>query len=227
MTGAERRAIVLSSPNWHAGVVGIVCSRLVEVFGRPAILLCEREGVCAGSGRSIDGFSLHGALAECAGHLRKWGGHDMAAGLAVEKENLAAFVEAFTRVANREISEAALVPKLRYDATATPEELTLDAVRELGRLAPFGRGNPRVLVRVSGLRVAFPPDAMSGGKHLGLKVERPGGRGHLRLVWWNKGDFAARLPRGTNLEAVITPNVNEYNGRVSVEGQIADVRIDP
>src|SRR5687768_10168618 len=91
MIGSDRRAIVLAHESWHAGVVGIACSRLVERFGRPVILLQKCNDLCKGSGRSIDGYSLHDGLSSAAAHLVTYGGHAMAAGLTVASDQLVAF----------------------------------------------------------------------------------------------------------------------------------------
>ncbi len=227
MTREDRRAIVLADPSWHAGVVGIVCSRLVERYHRPAILLCESEGSCHGSGRSVDGFSLHGALAECAGYLATFGGHEMAAGLRVERGRLEAFTEAFTAVANREIAPAQLIGRARFDTDAGIEELTVGEVSRLAALGPFGRENPEVRLRLRGVRVAMLPERFGAGNaHLSLRVAAPGREGSwMRLVGWRWGSRAAEIPRGCVLDALVTPRLNTFGGRTRVECEVADVQI--
>lgn len=258
MTGADRRAIVLAHDDWHAGVVGIACSRLVDRFSRPVILLCRgRENseidpgsepvvaMFSGSGRSIDGYSLHGGLQACAEHLEKFGGHDMAAGLHLREVKLPEFVAAFTDHANGLISDEMLVPVTKVDVAATPSELTLAEVELLERLAPFGRDNPEPHVRLDGLRLAEAPRAMgSTGKHLSFTVradqsETTGGRGsgggggRLRLVAWNWADRLhahpqspmSRLIAGVPVSVVMTPRINSWNGRRSVEGELIDFAI--
>lgn len=173
MTGADRRIIVLCHPDWHAGVVGIVASNLVERFGRPAILLHETaDGAsCRGSARSIPGYSIHAGLAAAATHLERFGGHDMAAGLSVARENLAAFIEAITAHANEHISVADLTPSLAIDCEAGLHELTATAVHQVLALGPFGAENPRPALLVRGLQVGADVKTMgSGGKHLSLAV---------------------------------------------------------
>ena len=148
MAQAESRAsashcgLVLYSDAWHAGVVGIVASRVVERFHRPTILVAVRDGMGKGSGRSIEGFHLVDALRSCSDHLSKFGGHRHAAGLSIEAERLPAFAEAFSRYAGERLRQEDLVPRCRVDAWVQPEELDEAAVQGLGRLAPFGAGNP-------------------------------------------------------------------------------------
>lgn len=231
----EKRAIVLASPEWHAGVIGIVCSRLVERYHRPTILMQEKDGECHGSGRSIDGFSLHAALACCAGHLSSWGGHDMAAGLRLSAAKLGAFQDAFIAAANEKLTPTDLTLVLAIDARASVEELTERAVRRLEMLEPFGRGNPRPRVLVEGLRIDESPKLMgTGGKHLSLRVRDVRGAGDggggkpgrsMRLVAWNWGDKVEQFARGMTIRAVVGPKINSWNGVTSVEGEIEDLDV--
>jgi single-stranded-DNA-specific exonuclease len=228
MTGEGCRAIVLAHPDWHAGVVGIVCSRLVERFGRPVILMCDREGVCHGSGRSIDGYSLHAGLERCAGMLTSFGGHDMAAGLKLESGKLAGFVEAFTAHANAGIEVDALVGSAGYDTDAEVEEISVPVVQQLARLGPFGRENPSIRLRLPAVRVAVRAQTMgSGNKHLVLQVGGTGagaGARLLRLVGWNWAERIEHVPVGRVVDVLIAPKVSTWNGVSKVEGELVDLR---
>jgi len=148
MFALERRAVVLAHEDWHPGVVGIVCSRLVERRRRPTILLHRHNGECHGSGRSVQGVSLHAALCECADLLDAFGGHDMAAGLRVRTSNLARFAERFTEVVNAVHDVEGLTPVLDLDCETSLAELTPRATRQpapgAARPRPVGRaGAPR------------------------------------------------------------------------------------
>lgn len=224
MTGPDRRAIILAHEDWHPGVLGIVCSRLVDRFCRPTILMQNREGVLHGSGRSIDGFSLHAALEHCATHLASYGGHDMAAGLKLDLPNLEPFVRAFTDHANERIEPDRLVPSVSFDCEAALTELTTEAVGKLNMLAPFGMSNPRPRLRLSGLRLQRRPERFGGGgKHLSVFVQQDGRV--MRLVAWNWGDRAESIPTGAAVEAVVSPKLNTWNGRTSVEPELDDLCI--
>jgi single-stranded-DNA-specific exonuclease len=228
MTGVSRRAIVLADERWHQGVVGIVCSRLVERYSRPTILLQRREGECHGSGRSVDGFNLHGALLACAPLLERFGGHDMAAGLGLAESRLDEFVEAFMAQANAGIGEDDLSPTVAIDCEATLEELTPDAVAQLERLGPFGRGNPRVRVLVRDGRVAAPPRVLgANGRHLAVNIRPAAGRSLLRVVAWGWGERAEHLSAGSPVDLVVEPKLSFYNGGVTVEPELTDVRPHP
>lgn len=225
MTGEDRRAIVLAHEDWHSGVVGIVCSRLVERFNRPTILMTRGEDGCHGSGRSVDGFSLHAALCECASMLTTFGGHDMAAGLKLSNDRLAEFVESFTAVANRQIAPDDLVGVTEYDCAATAGELDLRTVMQLARLGPFGRGNPGVRVRLGPVRVAARPETFGQmNKHLSLRVCGPESTRQLRIVGWNWAEHIASLPTGAMIEAVVTPQISTF-GSPTVEPVLTDARV--
>jgi len=225
MTSDDRRAIVLAHPEWHPGVIGIVCSRLVETFGRPVILMQEDGGVCKGSCRSIDGFNICAALGECSALLSTFGGHDMAAGLSLAREDFAAFREAFTERANAGLTVDELAAGVRVDACVSADELTAENARELARLAPFGRSNPRPTLLLEGAVVAEHAGVMGGnGRHLQMRLERPGGPA-VRALAWNWGERVSRFRRGDRIDALVRLRLNEWRGRVSAECELIDARL--
>ncbi len=225
MTGRDRRSIVLAHDDWHQGVVGIVCSRLVDRFCRPTILMARADGECRGSGRSIEGFDLHGALSRCAGHLTSFGGHAMAAGMCLDAAKLDAFVAAFEEQA-QEIKEEQLTQSLCVDCDARVSDLTLEAVRELDRLAPFGPGNPRPRVRIVGARLAERPQVLgASGAHLKLLMKCSRSGAMVRVVAWNWGERREELASGMEIEAVVSPRVSVWNGNTKVEPELGDLRV--
>jgi len=232
MTSESRRAIVLAHEAWHPGVVGIVCSRLTERFHRPAILLQRSGGVCSGSGRSVEGVNLHGALHACREHLLTFGGHDMAAGLKLAEPALPGFTEQLIETVNRELSPADLSPKLRIDCDATLAELTPGAAAQLEQLAPFGPGNPRVSLRIGvdePLVIDGRPSPLgSTGKHFAMFVRQGADgarRSVMRLVAWRKSAWLDEIPPGARIEVVVCPKLNTWNGRASVEPELLDLRV--
>ncbi|MHC4810507.1 MAG: single-stranded-DNA-specific exonuclease RecJ, partial [Planctomycetota bacterium] len=229
MTGDDRRAIVLADAQWHPGVVGIVCSRLVERFGRPVVLLQRGDdGMLKGSARSIDGYSIHAGLEACSAHLERFGGHEAAAGLTLRAERFEAFREALLRHAGEHIRPEQLVPSLRMDVDAVLRELTPEAVRAVRRLGPFGRGNPRPVVRLGGVQIT---DARRMGgdlRHLSLEIRDPrdgAGGGRLRAVWFGGGEHAAALVPGRRIDLAVEPRVDRWRGRERVEAHVRDVRL--
>ncbi|MCG3124456.1 MAG: Single-stranded-DNA-specific exonuclease RecJ [Phycisphaerales bacterium] len=224
MDRPDRRAIVLADDSWHTGVVGIVCSRMVEKYGRPCILLGRENNQCHGSGRSVEGFSLHAALVRCAEHLTSYGGHDMAAGMRVESAKLDAFTESFIGVANECLAPEDLCQSVEFDTDAALAELTVDAVRQFDRLEPFGRGNPPVRLRLRGLTVAEAPRLLgSTGKHMELRARDSSGS-WTRLVAWNWGSRLTEIRAGHRIDAVVAPRVSDFNGP-RVEPVIEDLCI--
>ena len=228
MTSDAHRAIVLAHESWHPGVVGIVCSRMVERFGRPVVLLQHAAPLCKGSARSIDGYSIHDGLASASTHLATFGGHAMAAGLSLSADNLAAFTDALVGHANANITIDQLTPCISIDCQAMLAELDDRAVHGLQSLSPFGRGNRAPTLLVRDVTLAEAPKQMgSNGKHLALRLrqEHAGARNLMRAVWWSAGERAADLAAGMRLDVAIEPKLNTWNGRVSVEAQVRDLRI--
>lgn len=228
MTGDDRRAIVLASEDWHPGVVGIVCSRLVERYARPVILMqrrVEADGavVCAGSGRSIDGFNLHGAVGACGDLLDGFGGHDMAIGLRVAGERFDEFAGRFVDGVNGALGVEDLVRRARYDCEATLEEMSPAGVKMLSMLSPFGRANPAVRLCLRGLRVDGRAEAFGKrGDHLGVRLRCPrSGRG-VRTVGWRWGEMAERFRPGAVVDVLVEPKVSGWSGQV--EPVLVDVR---
>jgi len=228
-TEPDNRIIILAHENWHPGVVGIVCSRLVERFGRPAILMERKPDIIKGSGRSIDGYSMHHALSTVADkYLTTWGGHDMAAGLSLKPKHFDDFVKELTHHANENITLSDLTPKITIDAYATLDEFDQPTVRTLAELGPFGRKNPRPLFLVQNLRLQSPPQEMgANGKHLALKVTSKETPTKLfRIVGWNMNALACKLAAGRTIDAILQPKLNTWQGRTNVEAELRDFRIN-
>ncbi|MCB9846238.1 MAG: single-stranded-DNA-specific exonuclease RecJ [Phycisphaeraceae bacterium] len=224
MLAEGSRAIVLADARWHAGVVGIVCSRLVERFCRPVILMQTADGVCKGSGRSVEGFDLHAAVAQTSSLLESFGGHRMAVGLSLSEANRSAFEASFAEVARRELHDREPVGVAEYDAEAGLSELSLESVRDLQRMEPFGRGNPAPVVRVRSATLEGRARVLGrAGDHLALRLSDQGRS--IRVVGWNWGARRGELPPGSPVEVLIRPRVSSWSGRQSVEGELVDLRI--
>ena len=220
------KAVVLGSPDWHAGVIGIVASRVVERFGKPAVLVALSSGGGAGSGRSVAGFHLARGFAACGEHLIKHGGHEMAAGLKVAVEKFSAFREAFVAHANETIDVELLVPTVKIDATAELRDFTPGLVHDLQRLAPFGQGNRRPTFAVMNVTLAGPPKCVGKtGDHVQLFVRD--GDTHMKCIAFGLGkcEIVEQLTVGTRIDLAVTPSANEWEGRVSIELEVRDVRL--
>ncbi len=167
----RRRSLVLSGQGWHAGVLGIVASRIVNAYYRPAILIATRDGMGMGSGRSVEGLNLYDALEACKAHLENFGGHSMAAGLKLREENITAFQNAFEGVIQHTSRPEDLIPSIRIDYELDFAAITDVLVDELEALMPFGAGNPEPLFMASNVTVVS--SKIVGKNHRRLVLRQP------------------------------------------------------
>jgi single-stranded-DNA-specific exonuclease len=181
----QRRTLVLAADGWHPGVIGIVASRVVERFHRPTFVVGLSDGEGRGSGRSIEGFHLYQALASCAQHLKRFGGHRHAAGLSLARSSLPSFSAAFEACGAATLTDEQMIPRCRVDALLGPEELkpanAFSLLEGLARLSPFGAGNPEPVFAWLGLTGAARVLAAKNGAegHLKLAVH---GAPHLDVI---------------------------------------------
>jgi single-stranded-DNA-specific exonuclease len=209
----RRRGYVVWGEDWHEGVIGIVASRLVERFNRPVVLIAGGEGRWKGSGRSLPGFDLHGALSACAGHLERFGGHRAAAGLSIDPANLDDFAAAFAAHADARLDDADLVPLTKVDAIVPGSALTLGLAAELERLAPFGLANPDVTLLVPSCE-AVQAAAIGEGKHLRFRV-RQSERDAGSAIAFGLGPQLDRLHRPVRYDLACRLKENRWNGTVA------------
>jgi single-stranded-DNA-specific exonuclease len=212
---AGARGLVLSRPGWHPGVVGIVASRVVERFHRPAVLVGVADGVGRGSGRSIERFHLHEALSACSGSLSRFGGHRHAAGVTLDPGAIPAFREAFERHAASVLRDEDLVPRTRIEGWVHGDMLDERAAVDLERLAPFGAGNPEP---VFALRVR-PSRARQVGA-AGI---------HLKLVLADRDAIAFQLGDRLSLcsglvEAAVSVGFDDWDGMRRLQLRVRDLR---
>jgi single-stranded-DNA-specific exonuclease len=209
----RRRGYVVAGEGWHEGVIGIVASRLVERYNRPVVMIAGSDETWKGSGRSVPAFDLHGGLGACSAHLERFGGHRAAAGLTIRPEQVEVFAAAFAAHADEVLSDEDLRPVTRVDAIVEGSTLTLDMCTELGRLAPFGLGNPGVMLLVDGCEVV---DAatVGDGKHLRFRV-RHRGRDAGTAIAFGLGGQLDRFRREQRYDVAFRLQENRWNGTVS------------
>jgi single-stranded-DNA-specific exonuclease len=225
LAGNAHRAIVLAAEGWHAGVIGIVASRVVERYSRPTILIALENGLGQGSGRSIRNFQMHQALCDCSKYLLAFGGHALAAGLRIEREQVEAFAEAFIARANQLLTAQDLEPSLRLDAEVRLDDLTEPVVRDIERLAPFGTGNPRPRFASPVLRLEGEPRPVGKrGEHLQFSLSD--GRTRRKAIAFGQSRLLQPLLDHRRCRVAFEPILNTFNGRTSVEMQVIDVRFD-
>jgi len=211
----ERSAYVLAATGWHAGVIGIVASRIVERFHRPAILLAldghDPQALAHGSGRSIPGFDLLAALQASAESLSTYGGHRAAAGLSLAPDLIDTFRDAFERHADAVLTPELLAPVHRVDAVTAGPELSLELAEELLTLAPFGNGNPDVRLYVAGATFDGVRTMGDSGQHVRFNVNSGGVRANA-LAFGCDGRIAGA--DGSPVDASFKLERNVWNGVV-------------
>ena len=212
--------IVEGQLSWHIGVVGIVASRVLQQFYRPAIILGGDGEELRGSGRSIPGFDLAATLRECKDLLLRQGGHAMAAGVSLLPANLDAFRVRLNQLAHRAFKPDELQPPLRLDAEVSLADMTLECQAALDQLRPTGQGNPPVQFFARNLTQQRPPQRMGSEKqHLKLWVT-DGATTH-EAVWWGAANESQPPAR---FDLAFAPQVNDYNGRRTVQLKVLDWR---
>jgi single-stranded-DNA-specific exonuclease len=221
----EHAALVLAHPNWHAGVIGIVASRLVERYNRPVVLIsAPPQGIGRGSARSIAGVNITAAIKQQAHLLERFGGHAMAAGLAIQPQHIEAFRRGLSRAVSEALGEAAPKPSLELDGYLPLSDLSLDLVTDLERLAPFGAGNP-ALVLVSGNLLLKNQAAIGRDQeHLKLVVEDERGESH-QVIWWQgaAAQDLVPLPRG-RFDLAYTARSSTFGGQREIQIEWVDAR---
>jgi single-stranded-DNA-specific exonuclease len=210
--------IVEGQSSWHLGVVGIVAARVLQRFYRPTIIVGGNDSHWRGSGRSIPGFDLADALRQCSDLLVRHGGHALAAGVTLEQANLEAFRKRLNDLARATLTDAQLQAELRLDAEVGLDEITLDGVSELQRLKPIGQGNPAVHVCARHLTHQRPLQRL-GTEKQHVKMWITDGAVTHEAVWWGAGQGS--LPVGT-FDLAFAPQIDQYNGRVSVQLKVLD-----
>jgi single-stranded-DNA-specific exonuclease len=223
-------ALVLADPEWHPGIVGIVASRLVDLYGRPVLLIALRsEGGAAstigqGSGRSVPGFALHEALQACNDHLVSHGGHAAAAGFKIQPERIDGFRKLFCDLASRHFTPGLPGPRLVIDTEVPLSALTLSLVKDLDRLEPYGAENRRPLFLAAGLQVDGTPKRVGGGeRHVSFRVRQQGVA--LRAIAFGMADRVEELmSAGGACCLVFTPKINEWQGYRRVDLEVVDLR---
>jgi single-stranded-DNA-specific exonuclease len=213
---AERRTLVFAGDGWHQGVVGIVASRLTERFAKPTAVIAIADGEAKGSLRTPAGVHLGQAIDRCREHLRRGGGHAMAAGITLDPERVEPFWRAFES-AVAEAHPAGLPPAgINHDGLCILQELDGGFFQELARLGPFGQGNPQPTLLVRNARFVARPEVFGqGGRHLRGAVTDPAGGIH-QLMAWGQGERYAHFSRsGHRFDALVRPELSRFRGSVS------------
>ncbi|PLX96290.1 MAG: single-stranded-DNA-specific exonuclease RecJ, partial [Desulfuromonas sp.] len=215
----ERRTLVLAQQGWHPGVIGIVASRMVERYARPAVLIALEGESGKGSARSVAGFHLYKALQSCSEYLDAFGGHAFAAGLSLATARLEDFVVAFEAKAAA-LDEEALTPLLQHDGEVRLDELDIALLNEIERLAPFGAGNAEPAFIATGLRAQQVRLIGSDQSHLACTL-RQDGFSHAAIGF---GMARRREEFEGEIDILFTPQRNDWKGRTTLQLRIRDIR---
>ncbi|MBM4171554.1 MAG: single-stranded-DNA-specific exonuclease RecJ [Ignavibacteria bacterium] len=194
--------IVLHDNDWHPGVIGIVASRLVEKFNRPSVMLTTIDGVAKGSARSIPGFNIYEALQSCEDLLLQFGGHEAAAGLAIEIENLESFRDRFNEILRKNMSTKDVTPELAIDSKLSFSEISPKFVRILEQFAPFGPGNMRPVFLSENVSLVYTPKIV-GTNHLVTCFKQNGNDKVFDAIGFNLGAFAESIDKDKNLVDIV------------------------
>ena len=217
LEGHTDRGIVLFSERWHPGVIGIVASRLVDRFCKPAVLIALDNGVGKGSARGIRSFDMLEGLKSCSGLLDRFGGHKAAAGLTVSMGNLAGFKDEFVRYANTILTDEDLTPEINLDAVVTLDEVNSRLIAEIGSLAPFGQSNREPLLCLSDAQIVG--TEVVGSRHLRLKVKH----GSCSRSAIGFGLAGLHPMRGDGYGIAFSPYIDEWQGSRSLKLRVKDV----
>jgi single-stranded-DNA-specific exonuclease len=215
--------LVVAGEGWHRGVIGIVASKLVETYHRPALVLSIEDGVARGSGRSIPAFDLLQGLERCAEVLLQFGGHRQAAGVTLEASRVGEFRQRLVAHANATLGPEDLVPRLRIDAPLGLHDISGSVIRGLMRLGPFGASNPKPVFRASPVDLIAPPRTLKE-RHLSLMVKQAGRA--FRAVAWRAAERAEYLAANRfGLELAYSLDESDYRGERVTELTVADIRV--
>ncbi len=217
----KKGSIVLESTNWHHGVIGIVASKLTDLYYKPTILLCLEGDEAKGSGRSILGFDLHQALCETSQYLEKYGGHEMAVGLTLKAENFQKFKTEFEKLVEKSnVSE--IVPIINIDIQLYDRNIKKEIAKEIQLLEPFGEGNKMPLILFKNLKIDS-IRTLSEGKHLKLTLKTE--NQWIDAIGFNLGNLADEYHIGDKVDVVGMLEINEYNNNEYLQINMRDIMI--
>lgn len=215
----EKNAIIIAGENWHHGVIGIVSSKITELYFKPSILLCYEDDLAKGSGRSIPGFDLHEALMKCQNTIERFGGHSMAVGITIKRDKFEEFSEQFEKIAkDAKIDE--IIPIINIDAKINLSEINKEMVASLKQLEPFGEGNKTPIFAFKNLKIDS-IRALSEGKH--IKMTLKDGNVIINAIGFNLGYLADEYRIGDKIDVVGTLEINSFNGVDNLQINIKDV----
>lgn len=214
----EISSLVFASAKWHPGVIGIVASRLVDRYNRPALLISVKDGFGRGSGRSLADFNIYEGLKKCDAHLLSYGGHQYAAGISIREENIKEFSLLLGRIIEEDMASSDYTARTLIDSPCLLREIDRDLLKELELLAPFGSSNPEPVLCARAVTIGSV--SVVGRNHLKMKISSDGMS--RNSIWFGKGELSGQLDSG-RYDIAFTPQLNHYNGASEVQLKMRDI----
>ena len=212
--------IVLGGENWHHGVIGIVSSKITDMYFKPSVLLCYEDDLARGSGRSIPGFDLHEALEKCSTYIKQFGGHSMAIGITIEKDNFEKFKKEFEEYAEKS-NISSIVPVIKIDEKVQLQDISIKDIKDLELLEPFGEGNKMPLFQISNLKITS-IRTLSEGKHLKAMLQDE--NKYIDTIGFNLGNISSEYAIGSKVDVVGNLEINSYKGMENIQINLKDMR---
>ena len=216
----DKKCIVLAEENWHHGVIGIVASKITEIYYKPSILICLEGDKGKGSGRSVPGFDLYTALTKCSDYIEKFGGHSMAIGITIKKENFEKLKETIEKYA-QESNISDIMPIINIDKEINLKNINIEEVKSLELLEPFGEANKMPLFLLRNLKIDS-IRALSGGKHLKLTLKQD--NNIVDAIGFNMGDLSKEYLLGDKVDVVGTIEINSFGNKENIQINLKDIR---
>ena len=220
----NENAIVLGHKNWHAGVIGIVASRIKETFARPAIIMSLDDIECKGSCRSIGGFDMVDALRECKEFLTGFGGHPIAAGLSMNSGDFNSFKKKFIQVANDKISTDDLIPTIYVDSILNLEELNNRMIKFLNAMEPYGPGNMRPVFVTNNLSIDGIPKLLGRDQNT-LKFSVKQNKTPFESIGFNMAEHYEKLIQNAPIDIAYVVGENYWNGQRTIQLELKDIKL--
>lgn len=216
----DNACIIVGGEGWHHGIIGIVASKVTDMYFKPSILICFEKDIGKGSGRSIPGFDLHEALMNCSTELEKFGGHAMAVGVTVARDKFDEFKEKLEEYA-KQCDIDKLVPIINIDSEIQLKNIDIDSVKSLKMLEPFGEANKTPLFLFKNLKINS-IRALSEGKHLKLTLKEDNFM--INAIGFNMGDLSEKYLLDDKVDVVGSLEINSFNGNESIQIVMKDLR---
>ena len=216
----DKTCVIIGSKGWHHGIIGIVASKITDMYFKPSILICFEDDEGKGSGRSIPGFDLHEALMKCEKHLEKFGGHAMAVGVSLKESEFESFKNELEEYAKKnEIDK--IQPVIKIDSELSLKDVSIDSVKSLSMLEPYGEANKMPLFLFKNLKINS-IRALSEGKHLKLTLKEDNYM--INAIGFNMGELSEKYLLDDKVDIVGNLDINVYNGNENVQIILKDIR---